>query len=209
MGNLSKMPRAEQWAEKIRAQIGRTVESIIETGRLLRRAKSDLPYGEWGRMFSDGLVAFGQSTADKLMAIAKHELIGDSEHVPNLPPSWGTLYELTLVPEPTLKNAIKDGVITPDMQRKDVKALLPVAPPKPETEPEEFHWLNALDDLRVVVDRATRSWPESALTDLPVALRELAAIYERDLNADRREGADCAVSDTDPGAHEHTAHASE
>lgn len=41
---------------------------------------------------------FGESTAEKLMKIASHPLLSKSEHVPILPPAWGTLYELTKLP---------------------------------------------------------------------------------------------------------------
>lgn len=38
---------------------------------------------------------FGPDAARKLMAVANHRLLSKREHVPVLPPSWGTLYELT------------------------------------------------------------------------------------------------------------------
>lgn len=143
MSSLSTMPRAEQWAGRICTQLGKSVESIIDVGRLLVKAKDDLPHGEWGRLFEDELIPFSHQTANKLMAVAGNSLLSNPAHVRNLPPSWGTLYELTQVPELTLKNAIRDGVITPDMPRKDVKALMPsrpvrVTPPhddEPDVEP--------------------------------------------------------------------------
>jgi hypothetical protein len=124
-GKVSKLPRAEQWADRICTQLGKSVESIIEVGRLLVKAKADLEHGEWGRLFSDDLLPFSHQTANKLMAVASNSLLSNPAHVRNLPPHWGTLYELTKAEPATLKNAFKDGVITPDMPRKAVKALLP------------------------------------------------------------------------------------
>ena len=92
-GKLARVPRAEQWADRICTQLGKSVEAIIEVGRLLVKAKADLAHGEWGRLFEDDLVPFGQRTADRLMAIARHPVLSNSTHVSNLPPSWGTLYE--------------------------------------------------------------------------------------------------------------------
>jgi len=124
MGRLSKMPKAEQWAAQICTQLGKSVESILEIGRLLEKAKADLVHGEWGRMFTDGLVPFSQQTANKLMAIAADLVLSNPAHVRSLPPAWGTLYELSKVPDNTLKNALRDGVITPDMPRRAVQDLV-------------------------------------------------------------------------------------
>jgi hypothetical protein len=122
---MIKRHQAEEWADQITVQLGRTVESIIEVGRLLIASKKGLPHGEFGRMFTDNLVPFGQRTADRLMAIAANPVLSNSTHGSNLPPSWRTLYELTKVDQPKLKAALKDGLITPDLKRRDLVALLP------------------------------------------------------------------------------------
>jgi hypothetical protein len=114
----------EQWADRICTQLGKSVEAIIDVGRLLIAAKADLPHGEWGRLFDERLVPFSQETARQLMTVASHPLLSNSNHGGNLPPSWRTLYELTRLPEATLQHAIADGLITPDMPRKAVQALL-------------------------------------------------------------------------------------
>ncbi len=123
--NLAKLPRAEQWADRICVQLGESVESIIEVGRLLVKAKSDLAHGEWGRMFEDELVPFSRQTAFRLMAVAEHPQLSNVAHGQHLPPSWRTLYELTKVEPKRLTAAFKDGLITPDMPRKAVAALRP------------------------------------------------------------------------------------
>jgi len=128
-GKLAKRPRAEQWAARICTQLGRSVEAIIDVGRLLVKAKADLAHGEWGRLFADGLVPFGQETARQLMAVSQHPVLSNSKHAWNLPPAWTSLYELTKVEPKRLTAAFKDGIITPDMKRSEVKALLPA--PKP------------------------------------------------------------------------------
>jgi hypothetical protein len=114
-----------KWAERIRTQLGKTVEAIIEVGRLLVKAKGDLEHGEWGRLFEDGLVPFTQNTAQRLMLIAEHPQLSNTAHVQHLPPSWGTLYELTKVEPKRLTAALNDGTITPNMKRSAVAELLP------------------------------------------------------------------------------------
>lgn len=125
MITIATMPEAERWADAICTQLGKTVESIIKVGQLLAKAKAGLPHGEWGRMFNNKLVPFGQRTADRLMVVAQHPTLSNSTHASNLPPSWMTLYELTKVEPKRLKAAFKEGLITPDMPRKAVAALLP------------------------------------------------------------------------------------
>jgi Protein of unknown function (DUF3102) len=120
-----KRDRTEQWADRITVQLGKTVESIIEVGRLLVRAKKDLSHGEFGRLFSDHLVPFGQGTGERLMAVANHPVLSNSAHGPTLPPSWRTLYELTKADQSKLKAALRDGRITPDLKRRDIDELLP------------------------------------------------------------------------------------
>jgi hypothetical protein len=127
MGKLSK-PRAEKWADEICTQLGKSVESIITAGRLLTQAKADLPHGEWLRIFNDELVPFDARTAQRLMAIAANPELSNAAHASLLPPSWTSLYELTKVEPDTLHNALRDRVITPDMKRSDVAALLPAKP---------------------------------------------------------------------------------
>jgi hypothetical protein len=124
MSKISKQPRAEQWADQIRTQLGKSVESIIAVGRLLTKAKADLVHGEWGRMFNDELIPFGPNTAQRLMAIAANPELSNTAHAPFLPPSWTSLYELTKVEPERLHGAFKDRIITPDMKRSDVAALL-------------------------------------------------------------------------------------
>ena len=122
--------RAEHWADRICTQLGKTVESIIEVGRLLLKAKADLTHGEWGRLFEDDLVPFGQNAAGQLMKVASHPLLSNSDHGKNLPPSWRTLYQLSRVEPKRLSAAFRDGVIKPDMKRSEVSVLLPAKIPR-------------------------------------------------------------------------------
>jgi predicted nucleic acid-binding protein len=129
-GNLKKMsaPRAlsnrlsvEEWADIIRADIRRSVESIVAAGHHLREAKKQVEHGEWQPLLDR--IGISGPTARKFMAIAEHPVISDRSHVNVLPPSWGTLYELTLVPDDVLNKGIADGRITPNITRKQVEAL--------------------------------------------------------------------------------------
>ena len=185
-----KGPRAEQWANQICAQLSKSAEAIIATGRLLVKAKADLAHGEWARMFEDALVPFSQDVASRFMKIANHPTLSKSVHAPSLPPSWTALYELTKVPDKALDNAFRDGLITPSMERKQVKALMPVArsestqseraeksEPEPDPEPEA----PAQDYTGHQTARRTPTAPSFGMQMARIAIMKLKEIRDDDL----------------------------
>lgn len=116
---IDELVGPEGWAGRIGAAWQKSVEAIFETGRLIAEAKAALPHGEFGTMIANDL-PFGDRTARMLMTIAADERLTNRQHVSVLPPSWGTLYELTKLDDDTLTRRIKEGTIRPDMQRRDV-----------------------------------------------------------------------------------------
>ena len=182
-------PRAEQWANQICAQLSKSAEAIIATGRLFLKAKADLHHGEWGRLFVDKLVPLSESTAFRFMAVASHSVISNPAHAHDLPPSWMTLYELTKVPDKALDNAFRDGLITPSMERKEVKALMPVArsestaqsardkPTDLDSEPEA----PAPDYTGHQTARRTATAPSFGMQMARIAVMKLEEIRENDL----------------------------
>ena len=64
-----------------------------------------------------------QLIANKLMAIARGRKLLNSEHVQNLPNSWGTLYELTKLNSETFAKALEDGTIHAEMERREALGL--------------------------------------------------------------------------------------
>ncbi len=88
----------------------------------MSQAKRQLEHGEWGKMVVEDL-PFGERTAQRLMVIAQHPALTKATHVSLLPPSWGTLYELTKLPLPVLEEALAGGKVSPEMERGDVRGL--------------------------------------------------------------------------------------
>lgn len=115
---------AEKWAAQICSKLSKSVEAILEIGRVLINAKKQLAHGEWQRLFDERMVPFSQSAAERLMKIAVHPLLSNATHASILPPSWYTLYELTKLPEAQLAQAIDEGRVTPDMPRDMAKKLM-------------------------------------------------------------------------------------
>lgn len=110
-------------AEGVRRVVGCVVEAVISTGTKLLEAKAGLGRDAF-RAMVEGL-SFGRRTAERFMAIASNPVLVDATRVSQLPPSWGTLYELARVPEPELQEALDAGRVTPATQRKDVAQLFP------------------------------------------------------------------------------------
>jgi len=114
--------RINTYVTRIKGAWQKGVESILETGRLLVEAKRELPGGFLAMIECD--LPFGWSTAERLMKIAEHPVLGDSAHAPNLPPSWMTLYELTKLAPDELRTKLAAGAIHPSVDRRTVTLML-------------------------------------------------------------------------------------
>jgi hypothetical protein len=112
---------------KIEAAWNKSRDGIFEVGRLLIQAKAELPHGEFEAMIEAEL-PFGPSTARRIKAIAEDAWLAKRAHVNVLPNNWGTLYQLTTVPVEDRDRGIVEGIIRPDMERRDVARLPPCLP---------------------------------------------------------------------------------
>jgi hypothetical protein len=163
---------AKPWAERICIAWQKTTEHIIQTGQLLLAARDELPHGSFQAMVESDL-PFDVRTAQMLMKIAEHPVISNAKHVSLLPPSWGTLYQLALLPPAILEQHIEEGTITPDMERKDAAALKPKTrapserPPKESTEKQLRRELEAQRE-HIAELEANASHEEAPATGNPV-----------------------------------------
>jgi hypothetical protein len=107
------------WVREISDAWRSSLDGIVRTGRLLIQAKEELVHGEFLSMI-DGSLPFSASTAQRLMAVARW-LPENAAHVQHLlPPAWGTLYELSRLPQPQFERLVAGGVVRPDMQRYEI-----------------------------------------------------------------------------------------
>lgn len=162
---LDRTERA-RWAAEITACWRRSVDAIIETGRLISAAKAALPHGEFLPMVRRDL-PFGPRTAAKLMAIAKDERLLSESLRARLPASWATVYEITRLDDDSLRDAADKGLIRPETERSEVMNLLRrSAVDRPQVRPTpEF----SLSDGRIVTRIAV-----GELRSLAQSLRERA-----------------------------------
>jgi hypothetical protein len=118
---------------RFRNALRKSVEGIIEAGRVLIEAKSELEHGQ----FIDWVVnelRFGTRKAgvrdadirkaELLMFLARNEVISKSCHWHDFPPSPRTLWELTQIrPKQRLLELIANGTINSGMTREEAVAL--------------------------------------------------------------------------------------
>lgn len=114
---------AAGWAERINACWRQSLDGIFATGRLLAEAKEVLPHGEFRAMCAERL-PFKPRMVQMLMAIAKDQRLSNAQYVAHLPPSWGTLYDLTRLDDATLDARVRDGTINPAMERKAISTAV-------------------------------------------------------------------------------------
>jgi hypothetical protein len=110
----------EYWVAWVAAPWQKSVEHIIETGVRLTELKEVSGHGNWMEIVKKEL-GWSQRMADMLMAIGRS--FANWKHVSNLPPSWGTLYELTKWDEATLLEKVESGEINPGTERQEVGKL--------------------------------------------------------------------------------------
>ena len=103
--------------QKLTALRVNDVESIMERGRLLSEAKDELERGSFEAMVKGH---FDLGTARMYRIVATHPVISNRCHGNVLPPSLRTLFELTKLPPEVLQAKLKDGSITPKLERKEV-----------------------------------------------------------------------------------------
>lgn len=120
---------ADEWAEVIKADLGRAVEGIVAAGRNLIAAKADVRHGEWLPMLKQ--IGINRSDAQRYMVIG--ERFGDYPSLGNLPSSPSALIELSRLPAEDIEQGIESGAITSDMTIAQARDL--VNPPAPEPEP--------------------------------------------------------------------------
>ena len=107
----------QEWAEIINADLHRSIESIIQTGRDLIAAKGEIPEGEFMKMVEIDL-PFSHRTANKFMSIAKHPGITDSTAAANLPPKWAVLSELATLTAEDFQDAQRSEEHTSELQSR-------------------------------------------------------------------------------------------
>ena len=106
------------FADAIRQAWTEAEENFAAIGRYLNHAKAQLNHGEFMAMVESDL-PFRYSTANRMMKVAA-ALDAGVLPVNRLSASYATVYELLTLSEEERQRALDEGVVRPEMQRKDV-----------------------------------------------------------------------------------------
>ena len=112
-----------KYARRITACQRKSVNCIIECGRLLIAAKDELKHGEFLKMIDNNL-PFKRSTAQALMKIAADGRITKYQRAGCLPAHWSTLVKLTQLPDAAFEARIVDGRIHPSLERRPAAEMI-------------------------------------------------------------------------------------
>jgi len=118
---VSHVKTVAEFATGILAAWHRSIDGIIDAGRLWVEAKSTLSKEELTELKAK--TKFSDATVSKLISIAENPCITDAKYRAVLPNSYGTLYELTHLSPSEFESAAQEGVLRPDIERDDVLAL--------------------------------------------------------------------------------------
>lgn len=112
----------KDYVKKITIQLAKTLAGFIEIGRLLAEAETKLGRKQWLGMVNTEL-PFSRRTAEKLVKISEDQRLTDPKYAAHLPPHWTSLHELTYLDDEAFERGINEGIIHPDAERKEIKAL--------------------------------------------------------------------------------------
>ena|SRR5690348_6318197 len=135
-----------------RAAANETVRSLGESLAAMK-ASGRFATDAWERMFKDSSnpykthFPFTRRTGEKFVTIAKNPILFSRSHETALPASWTSLYELAALPAARLERAFERGLITADMERKDVKLLMPAKQQEPAPENPMDVWFEEIEAL--------------------------------------------------------------
>lgn len=121
----------EGWGTRLTEDYCRGVASLFERGELLIAAKEALGHGRFAEMFARRLIPYSQRTAERLMQIAKSQVLQATRRNPTrvaiLPESQAALLVLATLPPDALLAALDAGKVHADMERDDALRLRPLA----------------------------------------------------------------------------------
>lgn len=108
-----------EWADIIRADMARTAESIVSTGRHLIAAKADVGHGGWLPLLEE--VGISQRVAQEFMSLARNAALANASNYSHLPTSPTALYQLSRLAPEVIESGIESGDVHPGMTIKDAK----------------------------------------------------------------------------------------
>jgi hypothetical protein len=111
----------ESFLSEIESAWNRTVQDIVEVGKVIKRAK-----GELGASYKQLVqrLPFSASEAGNFVRVSEHPVLSDPAYWNSLPRALNTLYYLSRLGDSHVQEAIGSGAISPDTTLSQAKALV-------------------------------------------------------------------------------------
>ena len=107
------------YVKAINASWHKSTDSILETAKVCADAEKKLSKDEKTKLFKD--LVFSKATFSKLAKVGSEGRLLNEDVKPLLPPNYSILYAIAKLSEKDLRQAIKDGIISPNMSRADLE----------------------------------------------------------------------------------------
>jgi hypothetical protein len=122
---ISSKEELEQWRKRIESAWQKSVESVVEVGKLVKQAKELL-----GVSYSllETELPFSSTVATFLIKIAENPVLTNPNYFSKLPNGYNTLYYLSSVEPKELVKQIESGEITPNFTLAKAKTMRDESP---------------------------------------------------------------------------------
>jgi hypothetical protein len=108
--------------QRFHSALAKSVEGIIEAGRVLLEGKAELEHGQFLKWVEDDL-GISARTSQYLMLIARNPVISNTKNFSHLPPCSKSLYELCQIPKQRLTDLLADGKINPGQTIEEIVSI--------------------------------------------------------------------------------------
>jgi N6-adenosine-specific RNA methylase IME4 len=166
-----------RWTAEITELWHRNIKGFFDMGRLLKDAKVALPHGDFRHMIEREL-PFKSRMAQLYMKLADDPKFAPPRCISHLPPSIGTLTEISKLPEGVYDRLVADKVIHPGVTRGEIATIISNAEARSRHESivlgarqhnltgRRFHIGVADPPWEGQISRGTDPYPRSAIQDI-------------------------------------------
>lgn len=129
---ISNAKQLAEWRARIESAWQKSVQSVIEVGKLVKQAKEQLGVSY---TLLETELPFSSTVAAFLIKIAENPVLSNPTYYSRLPNGYNTLYYLASVDEKQLVAQIESGEVTPNFTLASAKALRTALPKVPSATP--------------------------------------------------------------------------
>jgi hypothetical protein len=155
----------EYWVDWVGISWEASVAHIFETcDKLIKFRDQFKHHGTWGKAIEERL-KLSQRSINMLITIGECKKLRKPKSetpISGLPASWGTLYEMTRLPNDVLETKLKSGEINPSLRRVDVEKMVREA--NGQSKPRRAKETNAWVILSKNIDKLCTAVLNEAIT---------------------------------------------